>query len=209
MFSHGNFREIMATNYDSNLSGLARAARLLMKDFGTNDPYTLGEDCSSVDVEQLSQTVSKKSVGHILSTSFHGKYKVGVMENGGKTCRVWKFDKAHIERLAKSYQIVRRESNEDRPQPLYIVSAYACSEIGLKWFLFAFHDLRKALASYTSLISLSNSLLEHWQKYENGIMAIFDHFRNTHTRASSLEALRPLKSFSLVDKLRLFPEKKD
>jgi len=24
-------------------------------------------------------------------------------------------------------------------------SAHACSEIGLKWFLFAFHDLRKVL----------------------------------------------------------------
>jgi hypothetical protein len=26
-----------------------------------------------------------------------------------------------------------------------VLSAHACSEIGLKWFLFAFHDLRKVL----------------------------------------------------------------
>jgi hypothetical protein len=34
------------------------------------------------------------------------------------------------------------------------ISAHACSEIGLKWFLFALHDIGRLQASFLFLISL-------------------------------------------------------
>jgi len=82
----------------------------LMKDFGTSAEASV-EDCQSVDVQQLSQAVSKNAVGRILNSSLHGKYKVGKIgkDADDKACRVWKFEQSHIERLAKSYQLSRRE----------------------------------------------------------------------------------------------------
>jgi hypothetical protein len=62
-------------------------------------------------------------------------------------------------------------------------SAHACSEIGLKWFLFALHDLGTALG-YASVLDFIGHfvLLEHRRNMQNGIKTIFDRFRNTHAR---------------------------
>gem|GEM_PF-5217231 len=45
-----------------------------------------------------------------------------------------------------------------------VASAHACSQIGLKWYLFVFYDLRKVLVLLSVLISLINYLPEQWQK---------------------------------------------
>jgi len=62
-------------------------------------------------------------------------------------------------------------------------SAHACSEIGLKWFLFALHDLGTALG-FVSVLDFSGDFvfLEHRRNGQTGIKTIFYHFRNTHAR---------------------------
>jgi len=62
-------------------------------------------------------------------------------------------------------------------------SAHACSEIGLKWFLFALYDLGTALG-FVSVLDLFGYFvfLKHGGNWQNGIKTIFDHFRNTHAR---------------------------
>jgi hypothetical protein len=62
-------------------------------------------------------------------------------------------------------------------------SAHACSEIGLKWFLFALHDPGRALG-FISVLDFSGYFvfLEHRTNGQNRIKTIFDHFRNTHAR---------------------------
>jgi hypothetical protein len=62
-------------------------------------------------------------------------------------------------------------------------SAHACSEIGLKWFLFALHDLGTALG-FVSVLDFSGDFvfLEHRRNGQTGIKNIFDQFRNTHAR---------------------------
>jgi hypothetical protein len=66
-------------------------------------------------------------------------------------------------------------------------SAHACSEIGLKWFLFALHDLGTALG-FVSVLDFSGDFvfLEYRRDGQTGIKTIFDHFRNTHARRSIL-----------------------
>jgi hypothetical protein len=63
-------------------------------------------------------------------------------------------------------------------------SAHACSEIGLKWFLFALHVLGTAL-NFVSVLDFFGDFvfLEHRRNGQNGIKTIFDHFRNTHALA--------------------------
>ena len=61
--------------------------------------------------------------------------------------------------------------------------AHACSEIGLKWFLFALHDLGTALGFVSALDFFGDFVfLEHRRNGQTGIKTIFDHFRNTHAR---------------------------
>jgi hypothetical protein len=61
--------------------------------------------------------------------------------------------------------------------------ALACSEIGLKWFLFALHDLGTALG-FVSVVDFFGDFVfpENRRNGQNGIKTIFDHFRNTHAR---------------------------
>jgi len=62
-------------------------------------------------------------------------------------------------------------------------SAHVCSEIGLKWFLFALHDLETALGFVSVLDFFGDFVfLEHRRNGQTGIKTIFDHFRNTHAR---------------------------
>jgi len=64
-----------------------------------------------------------------------------------------------------------------------LIAAHACSEISLKWFLFAFHDLRKVLGFVSVLDFFGATIfLSTDRNVQNGIMAIFDHFRNKHAR---------------------------
>jgi len=66
-------------------------------------------------------------------------------------------------------------------------SAHACSEIGLKWFLFALHDLGTALGFVSILDFLGDFVfLEHRRNGQTRIKTIFDHFRNTHARQMTL-----------------------
>jgi hypothetical protein len=73
---------------------------------------------------------------------------------------------------------------------MVLVSAHACSEIGLKWFLFALHDLGTALGFVSVLDFFGDFVfLEHRRNGQTGIKTIFDHFRNTHARyLGTLEA---------------------
>jgi len=66
---------------------------------------------------------------------------------------------------------------------LSVNSAHACSEIGLKWFLFTLHDSETALG-FVSVLDFSGDFvfLEHRRNRQTGIKIIFDHFRNTHAR---------------------------
>jgi hypothetical protein len=61
--------------------------------------------------------------------------------------------------------------------------AHACSEIGLKWFLFALHNLGTALG-FASVLDFFGDFVfpENRRNGQNGIKTIFDHFRNTHAR---------------------------
>jgi Na+-transporting NADH:ubiquinone oxidoreductase subunit NqrB len=62
------------------------------------------------------------------------------------------------------------------------VSAHACSEIGLKWFLFAFYGLGTVLDFAFAPEFLAATSLRSIRNLQNGIKTIFDHFRNTHAR---------------------------
>jgi hypothetical protein len=69
-------------------------------------------------------------------------------------------------------------------------SAHACSEIGLKWFLFALHDLGAALG-FVSVLDFFGYFvfLEHRRNGQNGIKTILHHFRNTHARYYGFDTL--------------------
>jgi|GEM_PF-6706361 len=76
-----------------------------------------------------------------------------------------------------------KKSNVDYAILIPDNSAHACSEIGLKWFLFALHDLGTALG-FVPVLDFSGDfvLLEHRRNGQNGIKTIFNHSRNTHAR---------------------------
>jgi hypothetical protein len=77
-----------------------------------------------------------------------------------------------------------------RAENVVDVSAHACSEIGLKWFLFALHDPGTALDFASVDFFLDSVFLEHRRNGQNGTKTIFDQFRNTHARYHKLKAPR-------------------
>ena len=64
--------------------------------------------------------------------------------------------------------------------PYLYVGALPCSEIGLKWFLFALHD-PGTIVGFVSVLDFFGDFVPSRKrdKRETGIRTIFDHFRNT------------------------------
>jgi len=84
-------------------------------------------------------------------------------------------------------------------------SAHACSEIGLKWFLFALNDLETVLG-FVSVLDLFGYFvfLEHRRNGQNRIKTIFDHFRNTHARKKTAQYMLLCEYVSKLGRLCSF-----